>query len=599
MPPKKQQQKMSLNEFLGDANFGSWADEMEDFPTAPAPRADEQRGSALSRAMDRGDRSFSTREELPLPTQPPYTAFVGNLTFDITERELGDHFRPSEVKTVKIIKDREDKPKGFGYVEFVTLDGLKSALEKSNSTLAGRTIRVSVADPPKEREGRSFGDRGGSSGTFDDDRQWRREGPLPSHDDKRGGFGGGGRSSNRFGDSNDGDRDRDRGDRGERMGFGSKSQAPPPSIAEETTDWRSTMKAPAPPPQQQHHEKSSRFGFGDRFSGEGNKRRGSGVSTGGHESPKVGPADLEEKWSIGSRLKPSQSSPERQQEASGTHGRKFGAGKPEPDTSEEVQDWRSTPRKTTTGPPPTVGSGRGSGPERTPSTSGPPTRRKLELLPRTNAELTTPGSPRSAEVTPASATSTKPNPFGAAKPVDAAAREREITEKMERARLASTPLQGTTSLGSRPSSRPTSRTGSRAGSPTRSPRTTGLGLGGMTNTPATPTTPKILTRPMGTGPPNRSGNHGRTPSFNTRGGESAGEWRRNMPPSSASTTSPGPSTTESPTPAPISTASERRASIVRPTLSFASAAGGSKVATSTTTKGNSAGNPNEPTSVES
>ncbi|KAG8795246.1 hypothetical protein FRC16_010160, partial [Serendipita sp. 398] len=476
MPPKKQQQKMSLNEFLGDANFGSWADEMEDFPTAPAPRADEQRGSALSRAMDRGDRSFSTREELPLPTQPPYTAFVGNLTFDITERELGDHFRPSEVKTVKIIKDREDKPKGFGYVEFVTLDGLKSALEKSNSTLAGRTIRVSVADPPKEREGRSFGDRGGSSGTFDDDRQWRREGPLPSHDDKRGGFGGGGRSSNRFGDSNDGDRDRDRGDRGERMGFGSKSQAPPPSIAEETTDWRSTMKAPAPPPQQQHHEKSSRFGFGDRFSGEGNKRRGSGVSTGGHESPKVGPADLEEKWSIGSRLKPSQSSPERQQEASGTHGRKFGAGKPEPDTSEEVQDWRSTPRKTTTGPPPTVGSGRGSGPERTPSTSGPPTRRKLELLPRTNAELTTPGSPRSAEVTPASATSTKPNPFGAAKPVDAAAREREITEKMERARLASTPLQGTTSLGSRPSSRPTSRTGSRAGSPTRSPRTTGLGL---------------------------------------------------------------------------------------------------------------------------
>lgn len=48
----------------------------------------------------------------------------------------------------------------------------------------------------KEREGgsRPFGDRGSSMGGFDDDRQWRREGPLPTRDDgdRRGsGFGGG------------------------------------------------------------------------------------------------------------------------------------------------------------------------------------------------------------------------------------------------------------------------------------------------------------------------------------------------------------------------------------------------------------------------
>ena len=38
-----------------------------------------------------------------------------------------------QVKTVKIIRDREGKPKGFGYVEFVDLDGLKDGLSKTDS----------------------------------------------------------------------------------------------------------------------------------------------------------------------------------------------------------------------------------------------------------------------------------------------------------------------------------------------------------------------------------------------------------------------------------------------------------------------------------
>lgn len=38
-----------------------------------------------------------------------------------------------QTKSVKIIRDRDDKPKGFGYVEFADLDGLKAALEKSGA----------------------------------------------------------------------------------------------------------------------------------------------------------------------------------------------------------------------------------------------------------------------------------------------------------------------------------------------------------------------------------------------------------------------------------------------------------------------------------
>lgn len=52
-----------------------------------------------------------------------------------------------QTKSIKIIKDRDDRPKGFGYIEFATLDGLKDALTRSGQSFAARTVRVSVAEP--------------------------------------------------------------------------------------------------------------------------------------------------------------------------------------------------------------------------------------------------------------------------------------------------------------------------------------------------------------------------------------------------------------------------------------------------------------------
>jgi len=299
----------------------------------------------------------------------------------------------------------------------------------------------------KEREGRGFADRGMGSSGFDDDRQWRREGPLPSHDDRRGGrFDR--REGSGFGRNNAGRFDD--GDGAERGGFGSKftpsagREPLPPSIAEETSDWRSNMRPSAPP---LAPERGSRFGSGfanERFSapgGDGMKRRGPGTPSGAESrSPKLGPADLEEKWTIGSRLKPSvQASPERTG-GDGTFSKKFSnergmEGKTGEAEGEEPGDWRSGPRKVVSGTGPAPGLGRGSSMERTPSKhrfilntarakanldegfSGPPTRRKLDLLPRsgTGDAYTPIGSPKSGEATPGSATSTKPNPFGDAK----------------------------------------------------------------------------------------------------------------------------------------------------------------------------------------
>jgi translation initiation factor 4B len=53
-----------------------------------------------------------------------------------------------QVTSVRIVEDKLDrKPKGFGYVEFATLDGLKIALTKTESNFMGRNIKISVAEP--------------------------------------------------------------------------------------------------------------------------------------------------------------------------------------------------------------------------------------------------------------------------------------------------------------------------------------------------------------------------------------------------------------------------------------------------------------------
>jgi RNA recognition motif-containing protein len=104
---------------------------------------------SANRPQDRRD-GYPPREQLPLPTQPPYTAHIGNMSFDATQGDVSDFFRDCEVTSVRIVEDKLDhRPKGFGYVEFGSLEGLKKALSYNGNQLGGRAIRISVADPRK------------------------------------------------------------------------------------------------------------------------------------------------------------------------------------------------------------------------------------------------------------------------------------------------------------------------------------------------------------------------------------------------------------------------------------------------------------------
>ena len=92
----------------------------------------------------------SLRDNLPqtLPDKPPFTAHLGNLSYDATTETVTEFFEGCNLSSVRIIEDREQqRPKGFAYAEFGDLEGLKQALTLDGQSFQGRSIRIKVADP--------------------------------------------------------------------------------------------------------------------------------------------------------------------------------------------------------------------------------------------------------------------------------------------------------------------------------------------------------------------------------------------------------------------------------------------------------------------
>ncbi|KAF8960957.1 hypothetical protein BGZ46_001464 [Entomortierella lignicola] len=103
------------------------------------------------------------------------TLFIGNLSFNATEDDIRGAFAEcGEIISIRLPTDRETgQPKGFGYIQFSSIEEAKAAVAWNGSELAGRPCRLDYAGKKPERsEGGGFGGgRGGRGG--------------------RGGFGGG------------------------------------------------------------------------------------------------------------------------------------------------------------------------------------------------------------------------------------------------------------------------------------------------------------------------------------------------------------------------------------------------------------------------
>ena len=94
-----------------------------------------------------------------VPENKPFTAFVGNLSYDAAEEHLSELFKGIPTVEVKIVRDRAtNRSKGFGYVEFETRDDLLKAFELQGNDILGRRVKLDVAGPVREAR---RDDRGG------------------------------------------------------------------------------------------------------------------------------------------------------------------------------------------------------------------------------------------------------------------------------------------------------------------------------------------------------------------------------------------------------------------------------------------------------
>lgn len=79
---------------------------------------------------------------------PTTTAFIANLSYDVTEREIVEHFEHANIVAthVRLIHDRETgAPKGFGFAEIDT--SIEEARQRlANVTLRGRAMVIRPAD---------------------------------------------------------------------------------------------------------------------------------------------------------------------------------------------------------------------------------------------------------------------------------------------------------------------------------------------------------------------------------------------------------------------------------------------------------------------
>merc|ERR1712156_488662 len=202
---KNKGKTLNLADFLstGSANGGpdmvekampsaSWADEMDEddrdsrggtvekFVLPTAPRA--------ARGPDMSDER--------IPRDPPFTAYIANLSYDADVEVIMNFFGKLKIKGVRLPRDGDAETgrlKGFGYADFEDRESLVEALNMNDQLLQNRKIRVDLATHAGRGNDRGgFNDRGGGGRYNDRDRGYDRGG------DRRGGDRDGSRGFDRY-----------------------------------------------------------------------------------------------------------------------------------------------------------------------------------------------------------------------------------------------------------------------------------------------------------------------------------------------------------------------------------------------------------------
>ncbi|KAM7463293.1 hypothetical protein LguiA_031414 [Lonicera macranthoides] len=156
-PPKLQSINMPIQDLNKDINIEEQSSEDD------ASEEDEERTCMTPDKTDTDVEmvdAASAEQTGPLiekeDPQPPGTSsiqatgsktlFVGNLSFSVEQTDVEDFFKDiGEIVSMRFSVDREGAFKGFGHVEFATVEAAQKAMQLNRQELLGRRIKLDYA----------------------------------------------------------------------------------------------------------------------------------------------------------------------------------------------------------------------------------------------------------------------------------------------------------------------------------------------------------------------------------------------------------------------------------------------------------------------
>ena len=79
------------------------------------------------------------------------TVFMKNLPWSVTDDDIHAFFDGLPIYQVRLAQDYDGRPKGFGHVEFETLEGAAAAIGKSGEYVGDREVYIETTTERQQR----------------------------------------------------------------------------------------------------------------------------------------------------------------------------------------------------------------------------------------------------------------------------------------------------------------------------------------------------------------------------------------------------------------------------------------------------------------
>ncbi|ONK72864.1 uncharacterized protein A4U43_C04F24200 [Asparagus officinalis] len=97
----------------------------------------------------RGDSQRKRKSEFlsePEKVEGCFSAYIGNLPYDVTEDDIMDFFEGSKIASIRFAFDKRTEAfRGFGHIDFEDDESLEAAVKKNQVELHGRPMKIAYA----------------------------------------------------------------------------------------------------------------------------------------------------------------------------------------------------------------------------------------------------------------------------------------------------------------------------------------------------------------------------------------------------------------------------------------------------------------------